>query len=117
MTRPLRSVCPLGRILGQNEGAMAKEVEVGDKAPDVTLSTGAHPSRLSGLKGKLVVLYFYPKDDTSGCTAEAIAFNALKPQFEAAGATIMGISPDSGASHDKFRAKHNLALDLAADPD
>jgi len=61
------------------------------------------------------VLYFYPKDDTSGCTAEAIAFNGLKAKFEAAGAVVIGVSPDSPKSHDKFKTKHDLRFALASD--
>ena len=96
---------------------MVKELEEGDPAPDFTLPTdGGAQSRLSELKGKAVVLYFYPKDDTSGCTAEAIAFSGLKKEFAAAGATVIGVSPDNAASHDKFKKKHNLAVTLAADP-
>jgi peroxiredoxin Q/BCP len=62
-----------------------------------------------------VVLYFYPKDDTPGCTAEAIAFTGLADQFAAAGAMIVGISPDTVKSHDKFKAKHELTIQLASD--
>jgi peroxiredoxin Q/BCP len=102
----------------QNEGDMAKELSEGDSAPDFALPTdGGGESRLSGLRGKAVVLYFYPKDDTSGCTAEAIAFSGLKKEFTAAGATVIGISPDSAASHDKFKKKHDLSVALAADPE
>ena len=72
--------------------------------------------RLKELKGKPVVIYFYPKDDTSGCTAEAIAFNGLRAKFAAAGATVIGVSPDSAASHDKFKQKHGLKIALAAIP-
>ena len=72
---------------------------------------------MQDLKGKPVVIYFYPKDDTSGCTAEAIAFNALRAKFAAAGATVIGVSPDSAASHDKFKRKHDLEIALAADPE
>ena len=72
---------------------------------------------LAGLRGKPVVIYFYPKDDTSGCTAEAIAFSGLKAKFAAAGATIIGVSPDSAAAHDKFKHKHDLKIALAADPE
>ena len=97
---------------------MTKELEVGDKAPDFALATnGGGSARLKDLKGKAVVLYFYPKDDTSGCTAEAIAFSALQAQFAAANAVVIGVSPDAGASHDKFKKKHNLAVALGADPD
>ncbi len=96
---------------------MAKELDVGDPAPDFTLPTdGVGLARFAEHKGKAVVLYFYPKDDTSGCTAEAIAFSGLKDKFEAAGAVVIGVSPDSAASHDKFRKKHGLAVALAADP-
>jgi peroxiredoxin Q/BCP len=62
-----------------------------------------------------VVLYFYPKDDTSGCTAEAIAFNGMRAEFEAAGVALIGVSPDSPASHAKFKKKHGLEFTLAAD--
>ena len=96
---------------------MAKELDVGDPAPDFALPTdGGGHARLADFKGKAVVLYFYPKDDTSGCTAEAIAFSGLKPEFDAAGALVFGVSPDSAASHDKFKKKHGLAVALAADP-
>jgi peroxiredoxin Q/BCP len=91
-------------------------VEVGKTAPDFTLPTDeGSPVRLSKLKGKPVVLYFYPKDDTSGCTAEAKEFSALSGQFRKAGAEVIGISPDSVASHAKFRDKNKLAVRLAAD--
>lgn len=88
----------------------------GAAAPDFTLPTdGGGSVTLSGLKGKPVVVYFYPKDDTSGCTKEAIGFSEAKDAFDALGATIIGISPDSVAKHDKFIAKHNLTIQLAAD--
>ena len=93
-------------------------VEVGNKAPDFKLNTdGGGEISLKSLKGKPVVVYFYPKDDTSGCTKEAIDFTALAPEFQRAGATVIGISPDSVAKHDKFKAKHDLAVTLAADED
>jgi len=96
---------------------MAKELAEGDPAPDFELPTdGGGRAHLKDLKGKPVVLYFYPKDDTSGCTAEAIAFNGLRAKFAAAGATVIGVSPDSAASHDKFKVKHDLKFALAADP-
>jgi peroxiredoxin Q/BCP len=88
----------------------------GDRAPDFTLPGAAGATlKLSDLHGRPIVLYFYPQDDTSACTAEAIDFSALKPQFEAAGATVVGISPDSIKKHDKFKAKHGLTIDLASD--
>ncbi len=93
-------------------------VEEGDKAPDFKLAAddGGTVS-LSGQKGKSVVVYFYPKDDTSGCTSEAKAFTALIDQFSKAGAIVIGISPDSVQSHEKFKRKYDLAVTLAADVD
>ncbi len=91
-------------------------VTEGKKAPDFTLpGDGAEKIKLSALKGHPVVVYFYPKDDTPGCTKEAIAFTGLLPEFEKLGTTIIGISPDSVAAHDKFIAKHDLGVRLAAD--
>ena len=94
------------------------ELTIGDEAPDFRLPrNGGGDISLSDLKSKAVVLYFYPKDDTSGCTAEAIDFSALGAQFEAANTVVIGISPDSVKSHDKFAAKHSLTVMLAADED
>lgn len=91
-------------------------LEIGDKAPDFTLPTdGAGTVRLSDLKGQQVVLYFYPKDDTSGCTAEACQFRDLFPKFGRSDAAVIGISRDSVASHDKFKKKYKLPFTLAAD--
>ena len=88
----------------------------GAHAPDFDLPTdGGGQVKLSGLKGKKVVLYFYPKDDTSGCTLEAIDFSKHLADFRDAGVTVIGVSPDSAASHDRFKAKHGLSLLLAAD--
>jgi thioredoxin-dependent peroxiredoxin len=102
----------------QNEGDMASELSAGDRAPDFELPTdGGGHARLMDLKGKAVVLYFYPKDDTSGCTAEAIAFNGLRAKFAAAGTALIGVSPDNAASHDRFKRKHDLQFALAADPE
>lgn len=96
---------------------MAPEpLTAGAPAPDFELpASGGGTVSLAGLKGKAVALYFYTKDDTSGCTREAIDFNRLRGEFEKAGAVILGVSPDSVASHDKFKKKHGLGLDLAAD--
>jgi peroxiredoxin Q/BCP len=93
-------------------------LEEGKKAPDFTLpGDGNDKIKLSALKSKPAVVYFYPKDDTPGCTKEAIAFTELLPEFDKAGATIIGISPDSVAAHDKSIAKHELGVRLAADED
>jgi peroxiredoxin Q/BCP len=93
-------------------------VAQGDKAPQFDLQTDSGKRlKLSDLKGKKVVVYFYPKDDTSGCTIEAIDFTKARPAFEAAGTTVVGISPDSEESHCAFRDKHGLGITLAADPD
>ena len=90
----------------------------GDKAPDFELpADGGGTLKLSGFKGKPVVLYFYPKDDTSGCTAEAKDFTRLAPQFRKAGAEVIGVSPDSVESHQKFHKKYDLSVRLAADAD
>jgi peroxiredoxin Q/BCP len=95
---------------------MTAQLEESDQAPDFNLATGAaEPLRLSALRGSKVVLYFYPQDDTTTCTAEAIAFNGLRAQFARAQTQVIGISPDSLASHDKFKRKHKLALALASD--
>lgn len=95
---------------------MSSTPKVGEPAPDFELpAAGGGVVRLKDLAGKSVVLYFYPKDDTSGCTKEAIEFNRLKGDFAKAGAEIIGVSPDSVASHDKFRKKYGLDLALGAD--
>ncbi|NGO50970.1 peroxiredoxin [Allomesorhizobium camelthorni] len=92
------------------------ELSPGQDAPQFELPRdGGGTLTLSALRGKAVVLYFYPKDDTSGCTAEAIDFSALKADFEKAGAVVIGMSPDSAKKHDKFKAKHGLSVDLVAD--
>jgi peroxiredoxin Q/BCP len=91
-------------------------VELGNKAPDFTLPTdGAGTVTLSKLNGKKVVLYFYPKDDTSGSTAEACGFRDSFPDYGGTGAVVIGISKDSVASHDKFKKKHGLPFILASD--
>jgi thioredoxin-dependent peroxiredoxin len=93
-------------------------IEPGTKAPDFTLPTdGGGSVTLSKLKGKKVVLYFYPKDDTSGCTAEACGFRDSFPNFRKLDAAVIGISRDSVASHDKFKKKYELPFTLAADTD
>ncbi|MCX7304670.1 MAG: peroxiredoxin [Hyphomicrobiales bacterium] len=92
------------------------ELTVGDHAPRFSLPTdGGGTVRLAELSGKIVVLFFYPQDDTETCTAEAIDFSRLEAAFDKAGAVVIGISPDSPKKHDKFKQKHALAMILAAD--
>lgn len=89
---------------------------LGKKAPSFSLiSDSGETISLASLKGKAAVLYFYPKDDTPGCTTEALDFTALKKKFEAAGATVYGISKDSVEKHCKFRDKHGLSVTLLSD--
>jgi peroxiredoxin Q/BCP len=91
-------------------------VEDGKKAPDFKLpGDDGSTVQLSKLKGRIVVVYFYPKDDTSGCTAEAKDFTCLADEFEKAGASVIGISPDGVASKQKFKKKYELQVVLAAD--
>ena len=90
----------------------------GRKAPEFDLPTdGGGRVKLSGLAGKKVVVYFYPKDDTGGCTLEALDFTKARKAFAKVGTEIIGISPDTEKSHDKFKAKHSLGVTLAADPE
>ena len=96
-------------------GSMA--LQAGDKAPNFRLETDGGAVSKAGLKGKPFVVYFYPKDDTSGCTREAIAFSAALKKFEKLGVFVLGVSRDSLASHQKFKAKHKLKIALGSDPD
>jgi len=93
-------------------------VDVGEQAPDFTLlSDTGDPVSLHGYRGQSVVLYFYPKDGTPGCTREAQAFRDLVEEFEKANAVILGVSNDSVKSHKRFKAKHNLPFTLLSDPE
>ena len=94
-----------------------QDLAVGDKAPDFRIQTDEGEIGLSDLAGGPAVLYFYPKDDTSGCTRQAIAFSEKKPDFQRVGATLLGVSRDSVESHRRFKAKHDIAIPLGADPD
>jgi thioredoxin-dependent peroxiredoxin len=93
-------------------------VAEGDAAPDFTLeSDSGKPVTLSSLKGRQVVLYFYPKDDTPGCTTQACGIRDAYGEFERAGAVVLGVSPDDAGSHVKFKAKYGLPFTLLADPE
>jgi peroxiredoxin Q/BCP len=95
-----------------------QELKAGDRAPAFKMpSDGGGQISSASLKGKPYVLYFYPKDDTSGCTKEAIAFSGAKKRFDALGVTVIGVSKDSVASHDRFKTKHKLSITLASDPE
>ncbi len=96
----------------------AQELKAGDRVPAFKMASdsGGQISSAS-LKGKPYVLYFYPKDDTSGCTKEAIGFSGARKRFDALGITVIGVSRDSIASHDRFKAKHKLSITLASDPE
>ena len=94
------------------------DLKPGDKAPAFKLATdGGGEVSLAKLKGTPFVLYFYPKDGTSGCTREAVAFTSLAKKFQAQGVALIGVSKDSAASHDRFKSKHTLSLILGSDPE
>ena len=91
-------------------------VEAGQAAPEFELPTaGGGRARLADFKGKPLVVYFYPKDDTPGCTKEARGFAEAYPEFQQAGVAVVGISKDDAASHDRFKAKYDLPFTLASD--
>ncbi|WP_019831642.1 redoxin domain-containing protein [Sphingomonas sp. PR090111-T3T-6A] len=97
---------------------MAVDLQPGDMAPDVTLTTpDGGALTLASLRGRPLVLYFYPKDDTAGCTREAQDFSASKAAFELAGVGVLGVSKDPPARHQKFAAKYDLTVSLASDED
>ena len=93
------------------------EIVEGAPAPDFNLETPDGPVSLADFAGKTLVLYFYPKDDTGGCTKEAQGFTELAPEFAKAGATVIGVSKDSVEKHKKFTAKYGLGVPLGSDPE
>jgi len=93
---------------------MSMELKEGDPAPDFDLPTDTGRVSLADFKGRKVVLFFYPKDDTPGCTTEARGFSAARADFEAAGAAVVGVSKDTAAKHGRFRAKHALTVELGS---
>jgi thioredoxin-dependent peroxiredoxin len=106
----------ISRRIAQDKGQIMAELQIGDKAPEFDLPRdGGGTMSSQSLRGRPVVLYAYPKDDTSGCTAQAIDFTGLKGEFEAAGVAVVGLSPDSVKKHDKFKTKHELGVDLLSD--
>jgi peroxiredoxin Q/BCP len=93
-------------------------LEIGTKAPDFELEDqNGKTHKLSDYKGKKVILYFYPKDNTSGCTKQAVGYSANKKEFEKKGVVVLGVSKDSVASHKKFEEKQNLSITILADPE
>ena len=92
------------------------ELAEGARAPDFELESADGPIRLADFAGRTLALYFYPKDDTTGCTAEAIAFSEAAAEFEKGGAVVIGVSKDTAKSHGKFRGKYDLKVELGADP-
>ena len=110
---PKTKTAPKGKLK-----AMAKGIRTGAKAPDFRLRDGnGKMHRLVNYEGRKVVLYFYPKDDTPGCTLEAIEFNQECKKIQAKGAVLLGVSPDNEVSHKKFSEDHELEFPLLADPD
>jgi peroxiredoxin Q/BCP len=95
-----------------------KSAVLGKKVPEFSLpATGGKPWKLSAAAGRKLVVYFYPKDNTSGCTQEGTDFRDLHAQFRKAGADVVGVSPDTLASHEKFKAKYGFPFELLADPE
>jgi thioredoxin-dependent peroxiredoxin len=110
------SIARIPVLKSDKRKAVSDMLKEGDKAPAFELTgDDGKTVKLSQFKGKPVVVYFYPKDDTSGCTTEAIGFSAQIEAFHAAGAEVLGISPDGVKSHGKFRDKHGLKVKLLAD--
>src|SRR5207253_7969865 len=101
----------------EGEGAAMAKLAAGDEAPDFEAASDTGTLKLSDLRGKRVVLYFYPKDNTSGCTAQACAFRDTYADIEEKNAVVIGVSPDSVKSHQGFRSKYDLPFTLVADPD
>ena len=93
----------------------ATRPDVGERAPEWSLPGDGGATLSSNREGRPLVLFLYPKDDTSGCTKEALAFSQLRPEFEAIGVDVVGLSPDPVRSHDRFVAKHSLTVPLASD--
>jgi peroxiredoxin Q/BCP len=105
-------------MMPAKERKSMSELAIGKQAPDFEIQrNGGGTVSLKTLAGKPVVLYFYPKDDTDACTKQAISFTGLLPEFDTAGATVIGVSPDSVKKHDKFATKHNLSIMLGSDED
>ena len=105
-------------MLGRDTEGEVMAIEEGDKIPAIELeSTGGGKIALKDQIGRPFILYFYPKDDTSGCTREAQDFSSLLPEFEALGASVLGVSKDNAIKHQKFISKYDLTVPLATDTD
>jgi len=115
---PADNISRLRERVSAKKGVVVAELQVGDRAPAFELpGDGGGKIALPTADGRAFVLFFYPQDDTETCTNEAIGFSALKAEFDRLGITVVGISPDSARSHRRFKAKHSLTVDLAADED
>ena len=107
----------VGKLVGKAAGQPVVALKPGDKVADFSAETTAGPLRLADLKGRKVVLYFYPKDNTPGCTTEGADFAASHSKFRKAGAEVFGVSRDSLKSHGNFKAKMAFPFELVSDPD
>lgn len=97
---------------------MSKQLGVGDTMPDIAMETpDGGRVKVSDFKGRKLVIFFYPKDNTPGCTTENLDFTSLKPEFDRAGVALLGVSKDSAKRHQNFIAKHDLKAPLASDPE
>ena len=97
---------------------MSKQLGVGDTMPDIAMETpDGGRVKVSDFKGRKLVIFFYPKDNTPGCTTENLDFTSLKPEFDRAGVALLGVSKDSAKKHQNFIAKHDLKAPLASDPE
>lgn len=116
LRRILRLISTSGSLLSGVTGSDRSPLSPGEKAPDMPLlDENGQEQRLSDYRGKPVLVYFYPKDNTPGCTKEACAFRDAWKRYEEAGVAVLGVSADSVASHKKFKEKHHLPFSLLAD--
>ena len=112
-----RQTLATGKLMAMGHIEAPAVVAVGQPAPEITLETEAGPLSLASFRGRILVLYFYPRDMTPGCTNEACDFRDAYGEFQRLGATVVGVSPDTLESHARFVAKHQLPFVLASDPE